>query len=132
MKKILTLLCCAMIAFSTSAQNEFLDANKKTDGNEDETLVLTKKTEANTTHPVGGITEEHFAKISIANKTLSYNFNDNTDRTLNLYGVSGKLIKSATLAQQGSLTLNDLHHGVYIYEMLTNGKRTAAHKFVIR
>ena len=44
MKKILTLLCCAMIAFSTSAQNEFLDANKKTDGNEDETLVLTKKT----------------------------------------------------------------------------------------
>lgn len=79
-----------------------------------------------------GIEAQQKDQISVANKQLSYNFSNSAARSLNIYGVSGRLVKSAKLAQNGTVGLNDLQHGVYIYEVLANGKRTATHKFVIR
>ena len=79
-----------------------------------------------------GIEAQNADKITVANKQLSYSFSNSADRVLNIYGVSGRLVKTAALAQNGNVALNDLHRGVYIYEVLTDGKRTAAHKFVVR
>ena len=79
-----------------------------------------------------GIESLNNDQMRVANKQFTYNFSSNADRVLNVYGVSGRMVKSATLAQNGSVSLNDLQHGVYIYEVQTNGKRTATHKFVVR
>lgn len=236
MKKIFTLLCCAVMAFTATAQIEILQADKKTvvkegetieikpeenelfpgfstveydgnapyivykgEGSTDLTVTVTKKnpadkelswclgtscaqmtnftetrkvsgrTKADTTGlalhvkfennqyktvsvevnvkagdftqkfyidfvyaEAAGIEAQQADQITIANKQLSYNFNNGAEHILNIYGVSGRLVKTATLAQHGNVALNDLQHGVYIYEVLTDGKRTAAHKFVIR
>ena len=79
-----------------------------------------------------GIESTHADKVTVNNKQLSYSFANNATHSLNIYGVSGRLVKSTELAQNGTVALNDLHRGVYIYEILTDGKRTAAHKFVVR
>ena len=79
-----------------------------------------------------GIESTQADRVAVANKQLSYSFSSNADRQLNVYGVSGRLVKSESLSQNGVVALNDLHRGVYIYEITANGKRTSAHKFVIK
>ena len=79
-----------------------------------------------------GIENARVDQISIANNQLYYNFANNAVHQLNIYGVSGRMVKSENLSQNGSIALNELHRGVYIYEITTNGKRTAAHKFVLK
>ena len=79
-----------------------------------------------------GIESTQADRVSVANKQLTYNFSSNADRQLNVYGVSGRLVKSEVLSQNGVVALNDLHRGVYIYEITADGKRTSAHKFVIK
>ena len=80
-----------------------------------------------------GIESTHAAnEVSVNNNVLSYNFGSNADRQLNVYGVSGRLVKSSELAQHGNISLAGLHRGVYIYEIVANGKRVAAHKFVVK
>ena len=80
-----------------------------------------------------GIEDTHAAEqVKVSNNVLSYNFGSNADRQLNVYGVSGRLVKSSELAQHGNISLAGLHRGVYIYEIVANGKRVAAHKFVVK
>ena len=79
-----------------------------------------------------GIESTQADRVAVANKQLSYNFSNNADRQLNVYGVSGRLVKSEALSQNGVVALTDLHRGVYIYEITANGKRTSTHKFVIK
>lgn len=80
-----------------------------------------------------GIEENAVAdKVSINGKNLNYSFGTAAQRTLNVYGVSGRLMKSVKLGQNGSVSLNALPNGVYIYEVKQNGKRAQAHKFILR
>ena len=79
-----------------------------------------------------GIESTQADQVTVSNKQLSYSFSNNADRQLNVYGVSGRLVKSEALSQNGVVALNDLHRGVYIYEITANGKRTSTHKFVIK
>ena len=79
-----------------------------------------------------GIESTQEDRVAVSNKQLSYSFSSNADRQLNVYGVSGRLVKSESLSQNGVVALNELQRGVYIYEITANGKRTSAHKFVIK
>lgn len=78
-----------------------------------------------------GIESTQGDKVSVANNQLSYNFSNNAHRALNIYGVSGRLMKRFNLSQSGTVDLQ-LQRGVYIYEILANGKRVATHKFIIK
>lgn len=78
-----------------------------------------------------GIESTQGDKISVADNQLSYNFSSNAHRVLNIYGVSGRLMKRFNLSQSGTADLQ-LQRGVYIYEILANGKRVAAHKFIVK
>lgn len=79
-----------------------------------------------------GIEDAQADQVTVGNNQLSYNFSGQADRQLNIYGVSGRLVKSEGLAQQGTVSLGNLHRGVYIYEIVANGKRSGAHKFVVK
>ena len=57
---------------------------------------------------------------------------DVANRQLNIYNVTGSLVKSVSLETEGTVAINSLNKGVYIYEVKENGKRIAAHKCVIR
>lgn len=71
-------------------------------------------------------------RLYVSGKTLNYSFGNDDQHTINLYSVSGRLVKSAKVSQKGNLSLSSLNRGVYIYEVVTNGKRQQAHKFVIK
>lgn len=71
-------------------------------------------------------------QISLANKSLSYRFGTQAARTLEIYSVSGRLVKKAELSGNGSLSLAGLPKGVYIYRLTTDGRRTVARKFILK
>lgn len=71
-------------------------------------------------------------KVNVSGKTLSFDFANDAQRTLNIYGVSGRLVKSVKVGQNGNIALHSLPRGIYIYEVKVNGKRSQTHKFVIR
>jgi len=64
---------------------------------------------------------------------FNYNFDTMAPRALNVYGADGKLVKSEHFsAQGGTLGLDGLTRGVYIYQLTENGKRTKSGKVVVR
>ena len=70
--------------------------------------------------------------VYFSGNEFSYHFNDVANRQLNIYNVTGSLVKSVSLETEGTVAINSLNKGVYIYEVQENGKRIAAHKCVIR
>ena len=72
------------------------------------------------------------ANVYFSGNEFSYHFNDVANRQLNIYNVTGSLVKSVSLETEGTVAINNLNKGVYIYEVKENGKRLAAHKCVIR
>mgnify|MGYP000006175946 CR=1 FL=1 len=72
------------------------------------------------------------ANVYFSGNEFSYHFNDVANRQLNIYNVTGSLVKSVSLETEGTVAINNLNKGVYIYEVKENGKRIAAHKCVIR
>jgi hypothetical protein len=70
--------------------------------------------------------------VKVNGNTIHYNFASNGNRTLNVYGVSGRLMKSVKIGQNGTLSLQGLQRGAYIYEVKLNGQRQQAHKFILR
>lgn len=70
--------------------------------------------------------------VYFSGNEFSYHFNDVANRQLNIYNVTGSLVKSVSLETEGTVAINNLNKGVYIYEVKENGKRIAAHKCVIR
>lgn len=82
--------------------------------------------------PVSGINEvSSSAKLTFANNQLSYNFSKVAGYSINVYSVSGALVKSQNLSQSGSLSLGDLQRGLYIAEVKANGKKIATRKCLV-
>lgn len=63
---------------------------------------------------------------------LNYSFDKVGNHQLNVYNVTGSLVKKQALETAGTVALDNLNKGVYIYEVTENGKRITAHKCVIR
>lgn len=72
------------------------------------------------------------ANIFQSGNELNYSFDKVGNHQLNVYNVTGSLVKKQALETAGTVALDNLNKGVYIYEVTENGKRIAAHKCVIR
>lgn len=69
--------------------------------------------------------------IKVANGEFIYSFDNNANYQLDIYNVTGLLVKSEILNQSGNVSLSNLSKGIYIYEVKENGKPIASHKCVI-
>lgn len=66
-------------------------------------------------------------------QALRYSFDTSAPRTVQLYSVDGREVKSAALtATSGTLSLGDLPKGVYVYRLTENGKHTASGKALLK
>lgn len=93
----------------------------------------TKTVTVNFNYDAAGINSVNAnANIFQAGNELNYSFDKAGTHQLNIYNVTGSLVKKQTLDTAGTVVLNSLNKGVYIYEVIENGKRIAAHKCVIR
>ena len=82
--------------------------------------------------PESGINEvSGNAKLGFANNQLTYNFPKVANYSVNVYSVSGALVKSENLSQSGSLSLDGMQRGLYIAEVKANGKKIATHKCLV-
>lgn len=72
------------------------------------------------------------SNVYVADNALQYSFGNAANRSLNIYSITGALVKSEVLENAGTVSLNNLNKGVYLYEIMQNGNRVAAHKCVIR
>lgn len=71
-------------------------------------------------------------ELFVAGQELRYSFDNAADRWLNIYSITGSLVKRLPLETAGSVSLCNLNKGVYLYEVVENGQRVAAHKCVLR
>lgn len=69
--------------------------------------------------------------IKVANGEFIYSFDNNANYQLDIYNVTGLLVKSEILNQSGNVSLSNLSKGIYIYEVKENGKPIASHKCVV-
>ncbi len=92
--------------------------------------TVTVKFEYDSTSSINSLNTN--SNISLVGNELTYNFDNAATRQLNIYNVTGSLVKSEALETSGTVVLNNMNKGVYIYEVIENGKRIAAHKCVIR
>lgn len=72
------------------------------------------------------------SNLTLIGNELSYRFDNVANRQLNIYNVTGSKVKSEMLETEGTVVIDKLNKGIYIYEVVENGKRIAAHKCVIR
>ena len=70
--------------------------------------------------------------INVANGTLNYTFANAAQRTINLYAMSGQMVKSISTAKaSGAVELAGLRTGIYLYRVVENGK-TLCGKLIVR
>ena len=70
--------------------------------------------------------------INVANGTLNYAFANAAQRTINLYAMSGQMVKSISTAKaSGAVELAGLRTGIYLYRVVENGK-TLCGKLIVR
>ena len=70
--------------------------------------------------------------INVANGTLNYAFANAAQRTINLYAMSGQMVKSISTAKAaGAVELAGLRTGIYLYRVVENGK-TLCGKLIVR
>ena len=70
--------------------------------------------------------------INVANGTLNYAFANAAQRTINLYAMSGQMVKSISTAKaSGAVELSCLRTGIYLYRVVENGK-TLCGKLIVR
>ena len=70
--------------------------------------------------------------INVANGTLNYAFANAAGRTINLYAMSGQMVKSISTAKaSGAVELAGLRNGIYLYRVVENGK-TLCGKLIVR
>ena len=72
-----------------------------------------------------------------ANQTISYNgqalqYHATRPAILNVYSTAGRLVKSERINGDGNLNLNDLNQGVFMYEVVSSGVRTASGKVLVK
>ena len=72
-----------------------------------------------------------------ANQTIRYNgqalqYHATRPAILNVYSTAGRLVKSERINGDGSLNLNDLNQGVFMYEVVSGNVRTASGKVLVK
>lgn len=72
-----------------------------------------------------------------ANQTIRYNgqalqYHATRPAILNVYSTAGRLVKSERINGDGNLNLNDLNQGVFMYEVVSSGVRTASGKVLVK
>ena len=72
-----------------------------------------------------------------ANQTIRYNgqalqYHATRPAILNVYSTAGRLVKSERINGDGNLNLNDLNQGVFMYEVVSGGVRTASGKVLVK
>ena len=72
-----------------------------------------------------------------ANQTIRYNgqalqYHAPRPAILNVYSTAGRLVKSERINGDGNLNLNDLNQGVFMYEVVSSGVRTASGKVLVK
>lgn len=72
-----------------------------------------------------------------ANQTIRYNgqalqYRATRPAVLNVYSTAGRLVKSERISGDGNLNLNDLNQGVFMYEVVSSGIRTASGKVLVK
>ena len=72
-----------------------------------------------------------------ANQTIRYNgqalqYHATRPAILNVYSTAGRLVKSERINGDGNLNLNDLNQGVFMYEVVSAGVRTASGKVLVK
>lgn len=72
------------------------------------------------------------SNLTLIGNELSYRFDNVANRQLNIYNVTGSKVKSEMLETEGTVVIDKLNKGIYIYEVVENGKRIAAHKCIIK
>ena len=66
-------------------------------------------------------------------QSLRYSFDTEATRTLTLYGIDGKQVRTEVLSQgNGSVSLAGLKGGVYVYRLTENGRTLQGSKVVVR
>ena len=70
--------------------------------------------------------------VFVAGNQVVYSFDAPAARQLNVYSVTGALVKQEVLESAGTVSLNALGKGIYLYEVVENGERVAARKCVVR
>lgn len=70
--------------------------------------------------------------VFVADNEVVYSFDAPAARQLNVYSVTGALVKQEVLETAGTVSLNALGKGIYLYEVVENGERVSAHKCVVR
>lgn len=80
---------------------------------------------------IGSTTAE--AGVQLVGNSLVYGFASDAPRSLKVYSVDGKLVKSVALSKlNGSVSLGGLQNGVYVYSLLENGKQAKSGKVVLK
>ena len=73
------------------------------------------------------------AGVKMVGNNLVYSFASDAARSLKVYSVDGKLVKSVALSKlNGSVSLGGLQNGVYVYSLLENGKQAKGGKVVLK
>lgn len=73
------------------------------------------------------------AGVKMVGNNLVYSFASDAPRSLKVYSVDGKLVKSVALSKlNGSVSLGGLQNGVYVYSLLENGKQAKSGKVVLK
>ena len=100
-------------------------------GKEDEAVsILLIMTNDPSEAGVSAVKASH--SINVANGTLNYAFANAAQRTINLYAMSGQMVKSISTAKaSGAVELAGLRNGIYLYRVVENGK-TLCGKLIVR
>lgn len=72
------------------------------------------------------------AVLSMNGNDIVYKLAEAGQHTIDVYNVTGSLVKSEEVGQEGTLSLEGLSKGIYIYTAKTNGKQVAAQKCIIK
>lgn len=71
-------------------------------------------------------------QVSYNAGALDFSFLTPATRTLEVYGLNGKLLRKAAVGQTGSMSLKDMPAGTYVYRVVENGHKLIANKFIVK
>ena len=71
--------------------------------------------------------------VKFMDNVCHYSFATAAPRALQVYGMDGKLVHNTMIsAEQGSVSLNALQKGAYVYSIVENGKKVQAGKVLVK
>lgn len=81
---------------------------------------------------IAGVTADQ-AQVVFTGSALNCQFANAASRTVQVYSLDGKLVKSVATSQaQATISLNDLQQGVYVYSVAEGGQKVKSGKVVLK